>query len=122
MGECNSVTGDVQSLINISGFPPEDEKHLCQLSQHLAPRIPALTDRFYERLLADERTRIHEEIETAAQTEGYTIGTCTRVLMHLLDICQYLIDSAYEAERMRRLTAATGMRPALLENLINLRN
>ncbi|MDA8152079.1 MAG: hypothetical protein M0003_05065 [Acidithiobacillus sp.] len=71
---------------------------------------------------SDERTRIHEEIETAAQTEGYTIGTCTRVLMHLLDICQYLIDSAYEAERMRRLTAATGMRPALLENLINLRN
>lgn len=174
---------DVQTLINISGFSPEDEEHLRHLGQYLVPRLPALTDRFYERLLTDERTRPHvegrieqlkkthidwltelfsgdygepfrdrqrrigevhvatsipplfvaasmsflrgafpEEIEIAAQAVGDSICVRTGVVLRLLDICQYLIDSAYEAERMRRLAAATWMSHALLENLINLRN
>ena len=61
------------------------------------------------------------EIEIAARAVGDPIGICTGVVLRLLDLCQYLIDSAYEAERMRRLTAATGMSLVLLENLISLR-
>lgn len=173
---------DIQTLIHISGFSTEDEAHLHHLGQHLVPRLPEITERFYGRLLADERTSPHvegrveqlkethiawltelfsgdygeefiarqrrigevhvaagipplfvaasmsflrgafpEEIEIAARTVGDPIGTCTGVVLRLLDLCQYLIDSAYEAERMRRLTAATGMSPVLLENLIALR-
>ena len=52
---------DVQTLIHISGFSPEDEEHLRHLGQHLVPRLPELTDRFYGRLLSDERTRPHVE-------------------------------------------------------------
>ena len=178
----NANPGDVQTLIHISGFSPEDEEHLGHLGKHLVPRLPELTDRFYERLLADERTRPHvegrveqlkkthiawltelfagdygeafmarqrrigevhvaagippifvaasmsflrgafpAEIEIAARAVGDPIGICTGVVLRLLDLCQYLIDSAYEAERMRRLTAATGMSLVLLENLISLR-
>ncbi len=173
---------DIQTLTHISGFSSEDEEHLRHLGQYLVPRLPELTERFYGRLLADDRTRPHvegrveslkkthiawltelfagdygetfmvrqrrigevhvavgipplfvaasmsflrgafpEEIEIAAREIGEPIGVCTGAVLRLLDLCQYLIDSAYEAERMRRLTAATGMSIALLENLISLR-
>ena len=42
-------------------------------------------------------------------------------MLRLLDLCQMLIDTAYEAERLRLLSEATGMRVALIENLIDLR-
>ncbi len=175
-------SSDVQTLIHISGFSPSDEEHLRHLGQHLTPRLPDLTDRFYERLLSDNnispylegrveqlkkthiawltelfagdygeafiahqrhvgeahmaagipslfvaasmsflRGAFPEEIEIAARKIGEPIGVCVGTVLRLLDLCQYLIDSAYEAERMRRLTAATGMSLVLLENLIGLR-
>lgn len=175
-------TEDVSTLTNINGFTPDDAEHLRHLGQLLIPKLPEITDRFYERLLADDRTRPfiegrveclkkthiswmtglfngvydHEfmitqkrigerhvavgisplfvaasmsflratlpgEVEKIAHTISEPVGTCTGALLRLLDLCQYLIDSAYEAERMRRLSSATGMRPALLENLIALR-
>ncbi len=173
---------DVHALIHISGFSPEDEGHLHHLGQHLVPRLPELTERFYGRLLADDRTRPHvegrveqlkkthiawltelftgdygeafiahqrrvgeahvaagipplfvaasmsflrgalpEEIEIAAREIDDPIGVCVGAVLRLLDLCQYLIDSAYEVERMRRLMAATGMSLVLLEYLFSLR-
>ena len=42
-------------------------------------------------------------------------------VLRLLDLCQSLIDTAYEAERLRLLSEATGMTPTLVENLIALK-
>jgi len=175
-------TEDVSTLTNINGFTPDDAEHLRHLGQLLIPKLPEITDRFYERLLADDRTRsfvegrvehlkethiawmtelfsgkydddfmnrqqkvgerhvavgisplfvaasmsflrgtLPSEVEKIAHTIGESVGVCTGALLRLLDLCQYLIDSAYESERMRRLSLATGMKPALLENLIALR-
>ena len=175
-------SSDVQTLMHIGGFSSGYEEHLRHLGQYLVPRLPELTDRFYECLLANELTcpyverrveqlkkahiawltelfsgdygedfmarqrRIGEihvavgipppfvassmsflrsafpnEIEIIARSLGEPIGICTGMILRLLGLCQYFIDSAYEAERMRRLTAAIGMSPALLENLIALR-
>ncbi len=174
---------DIQTLKNIIGFSIDDENHLRHLGQYLVPRLPDLTDRFYDRLMADDSTRSHlegrveqlkkthiawltelfagdygeafmarqrrigevhvaagipplfvaasmsflrgafpSEIEISAREIGEPVGVCIGVVLRLLDICQYLIDSAYEAERMRRLTAATGMSLVLLKNLISLRS
>lgn len=85
---------------------------------HVAAGIPPL---FVAASMSFLRGAFPEEIEIAARTVGDPIGICTGVVLRLLDLCQYLIDSAYEAERMRRLTAATGMSLVLLENLIALR-
>ena len=173
---------EAETLMDISGFCMDDMEHIRHLGGHLLPRIPALTDSFYERLLANESTRpylegrtellkkthiawladviagdygktfrdrqrhigkVHvaagipplfvaasmsflrgafsEEIEIAAKSAGEPSGRCTAAVLRLLDLCQYLIDSAYEAERMRRLTNATGMSTPLLNNLIGLK-
>lgn len=172
---------DISTLIHINGFSATDAEHLKHVGEFLIPKIPKITDKFYERLLAEERTKVFvegrveilkkthilwmeklfhgkydhdffvsqqkigekhvaagisplfvaasmsflrgalpEEIEDAAKAIGESVGICTGALLRLLDICQYLIDSAYEAERMRRLSSATGMRLPLLENLISL--
>ena len=86
---------------------------------HVAAGIPPL---FVAASMSFLRGAFPEEIEFAARAVGEPIGICTGVVLRLLDLCQYLIDSAYEAERMRRLTAATGMSLVLLENLISLRS
>lgn len=41
-------------------------------------------------------------------------------ILRVLDICQMLIDTAYETQRLRLLSEATGMKVALIENLIAL--
>ncbi|OYY73936.1 MAG: hypothetical protein B7Y40_07340 [Gammaproteobacteria bacterium 28-57-27] len=51
----------------------------------------------------------HEQFEAASAA-----------ILRLLDICQMLIDTAYETERLRLLSEATGMKVALIENLIAL--
>lgn len=53
---------------------------------------------------------------TCEQFEAASSG-----ILRLLDLCQMLIDNAYEAERLRLLSEATGMKPALIENLISLK-
>lgn len=178
----STYTSEEETLTDISGFGADDMEHIGHLGKHLLPRLPDITERFYERLLANERTRpylegrveqlkkthlawltellagdygktfrdrqrhigeVHVaagipplfvaasmsflrsalpmEVEIAAQSAGEPFGRCTASLLRLLDLCQYLIDSAYEAERMRRLTNATGMSVPLLNNLIGLR-
>ena len=42
-------------------------------------------------------------------------------VLRLLDLCQTLIDNAYETERLRLLSEATGMYLVLFENLIALK-
>ena len=153
-------------------------------AQWLAPHVPEITDRFYERLLAEPETsqilngrvdalkathnawlrdlpgghyddafytrqkqigkthviakipplfvaasfsilralifqRLQSELENReVEDQGHK---CTRALGRLLDTCQFLIDQAYEEDRMERLSSASGLSRPLLENLISLR-
>lgn len=175
---------EVEVLLHISGISTEDLEHVRHLKEHLFPRIPAITDRFYEKLLSNEKTRpyldgrveqlkqthiawlkdvidpiegghgtpffdrqrrigevhvaagvpplfvassmsflrgaLSEEIDKIDQESEETVGVCTSTVIRLLDLCQYLIDSAYRNERINRLTKATGMSQKLLENIIGL--
>ena len=55
--EANGMNGhisDVETLMNVSGFTLEDMEQIHHLSEYIVPRLPALADRFYERLLANE--------------------------------------------------------------------
>lgn len=85
---------------------------------HVAAGIPPL---FVAAIMSFLRSAIPDALESVAQSVGHPVGYCIGLVLKLLDICQYLIDSAYAQERMRRLTTATGMRQALLENLIALK-
>ena len=49
-------------------------------------------------------------------------GELASAILKVLDLCQYLIDHAYEQDRLQRLTDATGLSRPLLENLIALKN
>jgi|GEM_PF-1390601 len=51
---------------------------------------------------------------------GGEFGACIGAVMRMLDFCQFLIDRAYEEDRMQRLCEATGMSRKLLENLVKL--
>ena len=177
--EANSLSehiGDIETLMNVSGFTPHDMEHIHHLSEYIVPRLPALADRFYEHLLANEHVhpyleahidqlknthvawladffsgdygfivrqrRIGElyvaagippffvaasmsflrgaflgEIEIAAKSADKPSGKYAVAVLRLLALCQYLIDSAYEAERMmRRLTIAAGMSASVASN------
>ncbi len=52
-------------------------------------------------------------------TEG--AGAISGVILKMLDLCHYLIDHAYEQDRLNRITGATGLSRPLLENLIALK-
>ena len=56
------------------------------------------------------------EIEIAAKLAGEPSGKYAVAVLRLLDLCQYLIDSAYVAERMRRLMTAAGMSASVASN------
>lgn len=175
---------DIQTITAIGGFSNADKDRLAQLSPHLLPKIPEITDRFYEQLLANERTNVivngrvdqlkkkthiawitdlfsgdygdtflarqrhigevhvmagiqpifvaasmsflrgilTDEVSLISPKLGIQAGAYIGAVLRLLDMCQYLIDSAYESERMRRLSEATSMRSALLENLISIKS
>jgi hypothetical protein len=171
----NEHISDVETLMNVSGFTPVDMEQVHRLSEYIVPRLPALADRFYERLLANEHVHPYlegridqlknthvvwladffsgdcgfivrqrgvgelyvaagipplfvatsmsflrgaflEEIEIAAKSVGEPSGKYAVAVLRLLDLCQYLIDSAYGAERMRRLTFAAGMSASVASN------
>ncbi len=48
-------------------------------------------------------------------------GEISSSVLRVLDLCQFLIDYAYEQDRLKRLTDATGLTRPLLENLIALK-
>ena len=63
---------------------------------------------------------LHVKAESGELSCEQFEGASSAVL-RLLDLCQMLIDTAYEAERLRLLSEATGMKVALIENLIALK-
>ena len=48
-------------------------------------------------------------------------GAISGAILKTLDLCHYLIDHAYEQDRLSRITGATGLSRPLLENLIALK-
>ena len=64
--------------------------------------------------------KLHTKTE-AGELSCEQFEQASPAILRLLDLAQMLIDTAYEAERLRLLSEATGMRPRLLENLIGLK-
>lgn len=58
--------------------------------------------------------------EHCAGDDRLDCSTCLASLLRLLDLCQYLIDRAYEEHRLDLLSQATGMSRKLIENLVML--
>lgn len=87
---------------------------------HVQAHIPPLFVSASMSFLRSELPRVLTDQEmTTAEAEQVQRGLSA--FLRLLDLCQMLIDKAYEDERLRRLSDATGMRPSLIENLIDLR-
>ncbi|MBI1194644.1 MAG: hypothetical protein GC138_02180 [Gammaproteobacteria bacterium] len=57
------------------------------------------------------------------EKEVGSAGACrlSSAVLRALDLCQFLIDHAYEQDRLRRLSEVTGLSGTLLENLITLK-
>ncbi|MFZ5579918.1 MAG: protoglobin domain-containing protein [Pseudomonadota bacterium] len=86
---------------------------------HVQAKIPPL---FVSASMSFLRAELPRAVAgCASSVHGETVQRGLSALLRLLDICQMLIDKAYEDERLNRLSDATGMRPALIENLIDLR-
>ncbi len=85
---------------------------------HVRAHIPPLFVSSSMSFLRSELPRVVAEQETL---DPVLMQRGLSALLRLLDLCQMLIDKAYEDERLRRLSDATGMRPSLIENLIDLR-
>lgn len=85
---------------------------------HVAAKIPPL---FVASSMSFIRAAFTRRIERAALEMGEKDGKYIGALLSVLDLCQYLIDRAYEEDRLDRLAGATGMSRKLLENLISLK-
>ncbi len=85
---------------------------------HVAAKIPPL---FVAASMSFLRAAFTRQIEQAAIALGEHEGKYISALLGLLDLCQYLIDRAYEEDRLDRLAGVTGMSRKLLENLISLK-
>ena len=87
---------------------------------HVKVKIPPLFVSSSMSFLRHEIVRtLHTKTESGAMTcEQFEAGSSA--VLRLLDLCQMLIDSAYDAERLRLLSEATGMKLRLIENLIAL--
>lgn len=85
---------------------------------HVNARIPPL---FVAASMSFLRSAFPKLIEDkCADQTARGFGACLGSILRLLDFCQFLIDRAYEEDRLRRLTDATGMSRRLLENLVML--
>ncbi len=85
---------------------------------HVAAKIPPL---FVASSMSFLRAAFTRQIEIAMKGTGEAPGKYISALMAVLDLCQYLIDRAYDEDRLDRLVDVTGMSRKLLENLISLR-
>ena len=85
---------------------------------HVIARVPPLFVASSMSFLRAAFTRIIEDVvPESTEHPGQYIGAVLR----LLDLCQYLIDRAYDEDRLNRLVDVTGMSRKLLENLISLK-
>lgn len=85
---------------------------------HVEAKIPPLFVAASLSFMRSVFPRIIEE--ELADIDGCT-GALAGTVLKVLDLCQYLIDHAYEQDRFNRITHATGLSLPLLENLISLR-
>jgi len=88
---------------------------------HVKVKIPPL---FVSSSMSFLRNEIVKVLHTASESDEITceqFQAASSAILRLLDLCQMLIDSAYDAERLRLLSEATGMKPRLIENLIALK-
>jgi hypothetical protein len=85
---------------------------------HVSAKIPPL---FVASSMSFLRAAFTELLDKVAGEAGETMGRCSSAVLRMLDLSQYLIDRAYEEDRLDRLVEATGMSRKLLENLISLR-
>lgn len=169
-----AVDRSFETFQNVSGFSMEDVTLLASLGPQVKPTLPALTDRFYEKLLADPETgsviegrvdalkkthllwltelfsgmepdalvarqemigRVHvnakippvfvaasmsflrsafpEHLATVLKNKQ-EIAHATTAILRTLDVCQYLIDRAYNQCLMNNL----GIGPGLLNKLM----
>jgi len=94
----------------------ERQRHIGRV--HVQAHIPPLFVSASMSFLRSELPRVVAEQNMAGDEQ---VQRGLSAFLRLLDLCQMLIDKAYEDERLRRLSDATGMRPSLIENLIDLR-
>ncbi len=82
---------------------------------HVTARIPPL-------FVAASMSHLRSVTPALIEEEvGEHAGDVAGTVLKLLDLCQYLIDYAYEQDRLNRITCATGLSRPLLENLIALK-
>lgn len=96
----------------------ERQRHIGRV--HVQAKIPPLFVSASMSFLRSELPRVLTE-QAMTPDEAERVQRGLSALLRLLDLCQMLIDKAYEDERLLRLSEATGMRPSLIENLIGLR-
>ncbi len=60
-------------------------------------------------------------IEKELSDKVESVTALSSAIVRMLDLCHFLIDYAYEQDRLKRLTQATGLSLPLLENLMMLK-
>ena len=86
---------------------------------HVTAKIPPL---FVASSMSYLRSAFPRLISQQLNESETSSGELASAILKVLDLCQYLIDHAYEQDRLQRLTDATGLSRPLLENLIALKN
>jgi len=85
---------------------------------HVSAKIPPL---FVASSMSYLRSAFPKLINQEFSNDEKKAGDISSSVLRVLDLCQYLIDYAYEQDRLKRLTDATGLTRPLLENLIALK-
>lgn len=85
---------------------------------HVTAKIPPL---FVASSMSYLRAAFPKLISQELNSNDNGAGELASAILKMLDLCQYLIDHAYEQDRLQRLTDATGLSRPLLENLIALK-
>ncbi len=87
---------------------------------HVTAKIPPLFVAASMSYLRAAFPRIIEQ-EFKGGVGEESAGAIAGAILKTLDLCQFLIDYAYEQGRLSRLSTATGLSRPLLENLISLK-
>ena len=85
---------------------------------HVEAKVPPL---FVAASLSYMRSVFPLIIERQIYGSVNGVGALAGTVLKILDLCQFLIDYAYEQDRFDRITRATGLSLPLLENLIALK-
>ncbi len=85
---------------------------------HVSAKIPPL---FVASSMSYLRSAFPKLINQEFNNDDKMAGEISSSILRVLDLCQFLIDYAYEQDRLKRLTDATGLTRPLLENLIALK-